>query len=102
MRYGGLGIKNPRTCADKEYKNSHYVTEELTELIYHQNRSSYANLKHIETKKKILRDCKEVHLKKEFIDICESKKTSHHLKRLMLLAREKGAGGWLTALPIQS
>ena len=102
VRYGGLGIKNPRTCADKEYKNSHYVTEELTELIYHQNRSSYANLKHIETKKKILRDCKEVHLKKEFIDICESKKTSHHLKRLMLLAREKGAGGWLTALPIQS
>ena len=102
VRYGGLGIKNPRTCADEEYKNSLYVTEELTELIYHQNRSSYANLKHIETKKKIIRDYKEVHLKKEFSDISESKKTSNHLKRLMLLAREKGAGGWLTALPIQS
>ncbi len=79
-----------------------FVTEELTEQIYHQERSISANLKLIATNKSILREIKETLLKKEFKDLMESGQTSPHLKRLMLLAREKGAGAWLTTLPIQS
>ena len=37
-----------------------------------------------------------------FKEITESTETPTHLKRLLTLATEKGAGAWLTTLPIQS
>jgi hypothetical protein len=102
VRYGGLGISNPRTSADQEYENSTYVTEALTEQIFNQDQSASVDLGRIMTRKKVLEQAQETEYLRQFKAICEHKDTSSRSKRLLELAREKGAGAWLTALPIQS
>ena len=37
LRYGGIGIQNPTTTADREYAASIKITEQLTELIINQD-----------------------------------------------------------------
>ncbi len=56
----------------------------------------------IEMKKQIIRDAKEAEYKKKFEELVGSNLTSTNLSRLLLLAKEKGAGSWLTTLPVQS
>ncbi len=102
VRYGGLGIKNPRTSAEQEFQNSQFVTNSLTELIYKQERNSSIDLKDIAARKQIVKDAKEKRFNSNFEEIVKSTDTPENLKRLLLLAREKGAGAWLTTLPIQS
>ena len=102
VRFGGLGIRNPRTNCDKEYENSRYVTETLTNQILNQDRSQSPDFKLIETRKNTIREAKEMVFKMKFAELSNSVTTPPHKKRLLLLSREKGAGAWLTALPVQS
>ena len=102
VRYGGLGIKNPRKSAEEEFKNSQFVTEALTQQIFMQDRSSPVDLKIIASRKQLLKDLKEAAYKSKLSEIVNSTDTPPHLTRLLKLATEKGAGAWLTALPIQT
>ena len=56
VRFGELGIRNPRTNCDKEYENWRYVTETLTNQILNQDRSQSPDFKLIETKKNTIRE----------------------------------------------
>ena len=101
VRMGGLGIQNPVLTADTEYRNSSLVTQNLTTLIVRQETdlSNYnlatviediAKLK-LEKEESLLAQLEEV---KDLVD--------DKLKRSLELAAEKGAGAWLSALPLQS
>ncbi len=74
----------------------------MAEQIYQQDRVSKPDLKAIETQKNIVKEAKEVSFKRRFNDLCDSSQMPANKKRLMQIGREKGAGAWLTALPIQS
>ena len=101
VRLGGMGIQNPCDTADTEFRNSTVVTQNLTELILKQEKdlSNYNAVEVIALLKR-LRTEKEEH----FLSQLETLKTvlSEKLKRCVELACEKGAGAWLSALPLQS
>ena len=101
VRLGGLGIQNPVSTADTEFRNSCIVTENLTTLIVRQetNLTNYnidtvkediARLK-LEKEEGLLGQLEEI---KDLVD--------DKLKRSLELAAEKGGGAWLSALPLQS
>ena len=102
VRYGGLGISNPVRTADSEFKNSIYVTEKLTGQIYEQDITSRPDLRDISARKKHVDERKEWEHRHRYKELRNSPKTSQYMQRLLDLACEKGAGAWLTALPIQA
>jgi hypothetical protein len=100
VRFGGMGVSNPVKTADNEFKNSMYVSEKLTAQIYDQDTSSQPDLTDIRARKKHVDDEKDSEHLKVFTDL--KSKSSPHMQRLLDLACEKGAGAWITALPIQA
>ena len=101
VRMGGLGTQNPVLTADTEFRNSCIVIENLRTLIVRQetNLTNYD----IETVKG---DIARLKLEKEeglLVQLGEVKDlVDDKLKRSLELAAEKGAGAWLSALPLQS
>ena len=102
VRHGGLGIPNPVHTAEEEFKNSVFVTEKLTNQVYNQEISSLPDIKEIYSKMKIVDEGKELKHRRRIKDLKNNPNTSMYMRRLLDLACEKGAGAWLTALPVQS
>ena len=101
VRFGGLGIGNPTETADREYNASKRVTLNLTSLILQQKQD--ISLYNSEATAKIIKDVKsqkETYLTQKFQDLTEAT-DDPHLKRCLVLNQEKGAGSWLTALPLK-
>ena len=101
VRFGGLGILNPVVTADNAYLTSEYVTQDLVDLIIKQD----VNLERYDTnkvKEKVLKtkSDKEKLLKEEYEELLML--VNEDMKRNLELATEKGAGAWLTALPVQA
>lgn len=101
VRMGGMGIQNPSLTAETEFRNSSVITQNLTSLIENQEQSleNYdperlnCEIKKMRTEKDeaFLEQLEEV---KNLVDV--------KLKRSIELACEKGAGAWLSALPLQA
>ena len=101
MRFGGIGVLNPVETSDIEYQTSLKITANLKQLIFNQE-SNLDNLNENRVKETINK-CKQEkgkRLTQEFEAIRAL--FDDNMKRNLDLAREKGAGSWLTALPIQS
>ena len=101
VRFGGIGVLNPVKTSDIEYETSVKVTANLKTLIFNQER----NLDNLDESrvKELVNKCKQdkgKRLTQEF-ELIKTMVDSD-MKRNLDLAREKGAGSWLTALPIQS
>ena len=102
VRYGGLGVANPVECCEREYISSTVITENLSNLIYNQERD-LSNFDHKSQKETMyaLKIAKEKHFKEQFNEIIELVDGTP-LKRALQLNSEKGTGSWLTALPLKS
>ena len=101
VRFGGLGILNPVDTADIEFETSIKITAILKQMIYNQE-TTLENLDE-ERVKRIINKTKQdkgKRLTQEF-EIVKSL-VDNKMKLNLDLAREKGAGSWLTALPIQA
>ena len=100
VRYGGLGILNPVETADQEFNASTFITKRLTKIIKDQE-SSLSNFdrKEAEDRVKAQKVEKEKIIKAKYNDILS--RTNSKTKRMIELAQEKGAGAWLTALPLK-
>ena len=101
VRLGGLGIQDPTVTADLEYRASIFVTRDLTDIIYNQERD-FSNFddERVKNAKKYVKSTKDAHhdeILKEILETVNSK-----MKRTLKLSQEKGAGLWLTANPSES
>ena len=77
------------------------LTENLTNIIYNQERSlDNYDKEGLKNRINIHKAAKEQHLNDEYNEI--STMVNSNLKHSMELAREKGFGSWLIALPIQT
>ena len=101
VRLGGMGIQNPTLTADTEFRNSSIITQNLTTLIENQEQ----NLENYD-EERLMSEIKRMKTEKEeaFMEQLEEIKQVVDLKlcRSIDLACEKGAGAWLSALPLQS
>ena len=101
VRLGGMGIQNPTLTADTEFRNSSIITKNLTTLIENQEQ----NLENYD-EERLMSEIKRMKTEKEeaFMEQLEEIKQVVDLKlcRSIDLACEKGAGAWLSALPLQS
>ena len=100
VRLGGLGIQNPVDTADGEFKTSVRVTKNLNEIIQRQEQKQNYKITNVREEIAKAKTEKESCLKEESKNILGQ--ASGERGRTLLLAAEKGAGAWLTALPIQS
>ena len=101
VRFGGLGIANPMITSTREYQSSITITEDLTDLLYRQQK----DLNLFDTNRQLssikdLKSSKETFLFNQLKDIL-SRVESPTMKRAIELNKEKGAGSWLTVLPLQ-
>ena len=98
VRFGGLGIQHPSRTAQYEYDASVKVTEQLTELIYQQDKtlSSLENTKIKQVKAEIKNDI-EKRFREQLKEVIE--KSDPLIKQCFEATQEKGASSWLTALP---
>lgn len=95
-----MGFLNLSEEADWEYENSSRVTAHLTEAIYQQKSCLQIDEEAQEAVMEDLRKRKEQRWKD-----CQEKVWSvltDQMKRIILLASEKGASTWLTSLPLKS
>ena len=101
VRFGGIGILNPTKTADVEFQTSLKITTNLRQLIYHQERNldNYDEEEVKSTINKAKQD-KGKRLTEAFENI--KVRADDNMKRNLDLAREKGAGAWLTSLPLLS
>ena len=101
VRLGGLGIANPVTSAYHEYSASSYITQNLTEVIFNQEKD-FTNYKinEVHATIKDAKNIKDKRLQEEYNKVIEE--VDVKTKRVLELALEKGSGSWLTALPIKS
>ena len=101
IRFGGMNMKNPVETADQEFEASKFITENLAAIIRNQEQT-YDNYDEEDAQKRIktAKARKEQGLKEKY-DLLMTQ-ISEIEKRNIELAREKGAGAWLNALPIQS
>ena len=101
VRFGGLGIANPSETADREYDASKRATTNLCSLILNQQQDlSLYNSETTATTIKEIKKQKEAHFNQKFHNIAETIEDTH-LQRCLILNKEKGAGSWLTALPLK-
>ena len=99
-RLGGIGVANPVRASNSEYAASVQITKPLSDLIIQQN-SAYSLDTHEEqlaAKSNLRRTKRQVQIN-EASRLKSSLSTS--LQYSMLLAQEKGASSWLSALPIE-
>ena len=88
VRYGGLGIANPVLTADRKYNVSVDLTENLTNIIYNQERSlDNYDKEGLKNRINIHKAAKEQHPNDEYNEI--STLVNSNLKRSMELARER-------------
>ena len=101
VRMGGLGIQNPELTAETEFRNSSLVTQNLTRLIENQetNLNNY-NLDNVKNTISTLKTEKEQSLLSRLDELKNA--VDEKLRRNIELACEKGAGAWLSALPLQA
>ena len=101
VRLGGIDLNNPVLSADREDSASVCITRNLTNVIYNQDKdhTNYDRM-HVESNVKMDKAQKEWILQDEYNLLLED--VDVRTKRSMALAREKGSGSWLTALPIKS
>ena len=101
VRMGGLGIQDPTITADIEFRNSSFVTRNLTDLIQNQetNLDNYDNAQ-VKTDILKMKAEKEQSLTERLEEVKNS--VDEKLKRSIELACEKGASAWLSALPLQA
>ena len=101
VRFGGIGILNPVETSKWEFNTSLKITANLKSLICNQE-VNLDNLSENRVRESINK-CKQDKGKRltEEFEIIKSL-VDDDLKRCLDLAREKGSGSWLTALPIQS
>jgi hypothetical protein len=101
VRFGGLGIQNPTITAETEFKNSILATRNLTRIIQDQE-TNLNNYNEDLVKYEVAR--LKAEKEESFIADLEQIKTlvPDNLKRCIEHACEKGAGVWLTALPLQN
>ena len=102
VRLGGLGIRDP-TKASEEFRASSKITRNLTQVILNQERD-FSNYDEERVKKSIaeVKAEKDRKLEQELAEIKESNQIDAGLIRILDLLRSKGAGLWLTCLPIQT
>ena len=101
VRLGGLGIAIPTETADREYEASCTITEDLSNLILQQERNLYHYNKDLTMNKiKNLKAGKESYLTEKLNEILDDAPDAL-LKRCIGLNKDKGAGSWLTALPLK-
>ena len=101
VRFGGLGIANPMITCMREYQSSVTITEDLTDLLYRQQKNlSLFDANRQLAKIKELKTSKESWLSNSLDDIL-SRIESPAMIRAIELNKEKGAGSWLTVLPLQ-
>ena len=102
VRFGGMGIANP-TESSKQFAASTKITENLTRVTCNQEKD-FSNYDVDEVRKTIIavKAQRELDWEDKFKQICEDEMVDEKLQRVLKLAQEKGAGAWLTALPIQS
>ena len=100
VRLGGLGIVNPTETADREYQASRKITEDLANIILRQEQDlSLYDTELTLNKIKSLKVEKESFLSEELNRLLESTSDTS-LKRCIDFNKDKGAGSWLTALPL--
>ena len=101
VRLGGIGIRDPTTTADLEYLISATVTNTLADVIVSQDKdfSNYDSAKVLQEIQR-MKTLKEDFLKEELQSLLEV--LNEKQKRCIELAQEKGAGSWLTALPLKA
>ena len=101
VRMGGLGIQDPTITADIEFRNSSFVTRNLTDLIQNQetNLDNYDNAQ-VKTDILKMKAEKEQSLTERLEEVKNS--VDEKLKRSIELACEKGASAWLSAVPLQT
>ena len=101
VRLGGMGIQNPMETADREFRNSTLVTRNLARMIRNQE-SDLANYDAAKMKEIItqLKTEKEENMITQLEEIKTLLNESD--QRTLELAGEKGAGAWLTLLPLES
>ena len=96
-----MGIQNPMLTADIEFRNSSIVTKNLTQLIIRQEndlaRYDSGQMKLDIQKLKTEKEESMILRMNELKNLADEK-----LKRSIELASEKGAGAWLSALPLQA
>ena len=101
VRFGGLGISNPVETAIREYNASCSITEDLSSLIMRQEQDlSLYNPEATKNKIKLLKTEKESFLTEKFNQAISTTGNAV-LQRCLYLNKDKGAGSWLTALPLQ-
>jgi hypothetical protein len=98
-RKGGMSLENPTSSCDRKYKASLKITEALSKLILQQDLKQTVNDKDQRTVK--------ISIKKE-IDNQTNEHTAHvqetlspDMRRAVLIAQEKGASSFITALPLK-
>ena len=102
VRLGGMGIQNPTLTAEREFRTSVMVTRGLTELIENQEKDLRKyDADEMKATMNKLKTEKEEHMVEELAQIL-SLITDDNKRRNLELAGEKGAGAWLTALPLQA
>jgi hypothetical protein len=101
VRFGGMGIANPVEVANREYYASKAITQNLADIIMQQEQD-ICHYNHERTLSiiKEVKKAKESYLKEKCIEIM-SKVDNTPMKRCIELNMDKGAGSWLTALPLQ-
>ena len=101
VRLGGMGIQDPTVTAQIEFRNSSIITRNLTELIMSQETTldnyNAERMKQVISQLKNEKEERRIEQLQEVLDAVDEK-----LKRSIELAGEKGAGAWLTALPLRS
>ena len=101
VRFGGIGLLNPVETSDIEFETSVKITSSLKRMIVNQDTSlenyDENRVRNIITKTK---QDKGMRYTQEFERIKAT--VDGNMKRNLELAKEKGSGSWLTALPIQN
>ena len=92
---------NPVETAEREFRSSVYITQDLAKVIIDQN-TDFNNYNEEDAIKKIkiVKQKKEEQLKIKCTELLGEMDGKE--KRLIELAQEKGAGAWLSASPIKS
>ena len=101
VRMGGIGIANPMLTAEHEFSASTVITDNLANIIYRQD-NDFQNYdkERVEQNIKRMKGEKDKRLEEEMKYIIEA--IDNKTKRNIELAQEKGAGAWLTTIPVKS
>ena len=102
VRFGGIGPSNPVLSADLEHSASTSITNVIyTNVIYREGKdlTNYDRVQ-VENNIKLVKAQKVQILQEEYNQLLEE--VDVRTKRSLVLAREKGTGSWLRALPIKS